>query len=454
MINLKGFFEYLRTIFLTLLFTLIAIIVLLLIIQHQIYEEQLNKNLQDETINYYLIGVLIEKNKYLEKQSPDNYKINLKLGILYQIKKDYKNSELEYKQAIAKAPYNEFKPEYRLALLYLTENHCDEAETVIDKIKEKPDEKLITYKADVYEKLGDKYYNSGDYEDAIEKYENSLFYWKVIKNKKHIDYNENSLASANIYLAEQYLNNLKVDDAITSLKNALLIVDAPIIKYKLALLLMNDNHEQAYNYFEDVFKTAPELINYDTYYKFLSAMIDEENANGNSAVAELYQFKLDKIKEYFKINILSIDDIVLKDLRTKIKSNNWTKKDTIYLEARFENVSKNDINSLFVEIIFKDNNQVIADYTKQIIDLNSPLKPSQISPLISIRVSEPQTNKNNSLKNITAEIYISKTGKSYKLLLKTIEIKQKIKKNPPNKFLKKFGQIFEQITSKLPSFLF
>lgn len=454
MSKLKTFFEYLRTIFLTLLFALIIIIGLLFVIQHQIYSEQTSKKVQNNTIDYYLIGVLIDKNIYLSQQSPEDYSLNLKLGILYQIKKDYKNSEAEYKQAIAKAPYNEYKPKYKLALLYLEENRLDEAEAFIKKLNEEPDKILIKYKADIYEKLGDKYYNLGDYENAIEKYEKALFYWKIIKRKKQIKYNENSLASSYIYLAEKYLNNLQVNDAIASLKNALLIIDAPIIKYKLALLLMKDNHEEAYKYFEEVFKIAPELINYDTYYKFMSAMIDEANANGNQALADLYEFRLKKIKEYYKTNILSIDDIILKETKAKIKTNDWAKKDNIYFETRFENVSKNEINSLFVQIIFKKGNQEIANYYKQIIYPKSPLKTGQISPLVSLRVSEPQTTSDNNIKTITAEIYVAKSEKSSKLLLKTLEIKQNIKKKETNKFLKAFGQLFLQITSKLPPFLF
>lgn len=450
----KEFFEYLRTFLLTILFVFLSVIGLLLMIQRQIYEEQTQIQAQEDTIDYYLIGVLIEKNKYLELQYPKDYTINLKLGILYEIKKDYKNSETEYKDAIAKVPYDEFKPYYKLALLYLALNRLDEAQAVMDNLADKPDKKLIEYKADIYEKLGDKYYNSADYENAIGRYEKALIYWKAIKKWKKVEYDKNSLASSYVYLTDAYLNNMKPNDAVDSLKMAMTMVDAPILRYKLALLLMKDDPALAYQYFEKVFDEAPEIINYDTYYNFLSTMVETASANGDIGEAELYRYKQKKIKEYFKINVISVDDLVLEDVKGEITLNRWLKKYTIYLEGRVKNTSKSNIDSLFLEIVFKDNNEIIGDYFKQIIDKKSSLKVGSYSPLINIRISEPQDIRDNRLKSITAEIYASKTEKSYKILLKTVEIKEETKKRQPNKFLRAIGLFYKKIASKMPSFLF
>lgn len=454
MISRKEFFEYLRTFFLTMLFVFISVIATLFVIQHQIYDDQAKQQLQDDTVDYYLIGVLIDKNKYLEQKYPDNYRINLKLGILYELKKDYKNSEIEYKIAIEKAPYNHYRPEYRLSLLYLALNRLDNAESVMNNLKDRPDEKLIKYKADIYEKLGDKYYNLGDYENAIERYEKSLSYWEIIKNKKQIKYNKNSIASSYVYLADAYLNNMKPAYAVDSLNNALSIVDAPILKYKLALLLMESKPDLSYQYFKEVFKRAPEIINYDTYSKFLSAMIQSATEQGDMADVDLYQYELKKAKEYFKINVLSIDDVALDDVKGKITVNNWMKKNNIHLETRLKNISKHNIDSLFVEIIFKDNNEIIGDYLKQIVDKKSQLKAGNYSPLISLRISEPRGLREDSPKVITAEIDVSKSEKSYKLHLGTVTIKEQIPKKHVNKFLRQYGLFFQKITNRLPSFLF
>jgi tetratricopeptide (TPR) repeat protein len=324
----------------------------------------------------------------------------------------------------------------------------------VDSIADEPDKTLIKYKADIYAKLADKYYNLGDYEGAIDRYDKSLFYWKINGNKKEIAYVQNSLASSYVYLADENVNEMQPQDAINSLKNVLTMFDVPILKYKLALLLMTKDPESANQYFEEVFKEAPELINYDTYYNFLSVMADYANSIGDTAQAQLYKYKQKKIKEFFETNVLSIDDIVLEDVKGRITSNNWFQKNNIYLEAKLNNVSKNTIDSLFIEIVFKDKEKVIGDYTEQIVDKKSRLLPGRYSPLISIKISVPKDLRDAHPKTITADIYASKTATSLKLHLTTVGIKEKIKPKQPNKFLLWFGRVFDKITSKLPSFLF
>jgi tetratricopeptide (TPR) repeat protein len=454
MIKQQEFFEYLKTISITLLVIFVSVIALLFVIQHRIYEKNVQTQVEENTIDYNLIDVMIKKNQALEIQSPSNYKINLKLGTLYEIKKDYKNAEAQYLKAIDKAPCIDHKPQYRLALLYLHINKLEKAEAVMDKISDEPDKILIKYKADIYEKLGDSYYNFGSYDDAIDRYEKSLFYWQILKDRKEIAYIQNSLASSYVYLADQDVSNMQPQDAINSLKNALSMFNVPILKYKLALLLMTNDPDVANQYFEEVYKKAPELINYDTYSNFLSAMADEANANGDTAQAQLYQYKQKKLKEFFETNILSVDDIVLEDVEAKIKPNNWLRKNNISLEAKLRNVSKNSIESLFIEIVFKDKNVIIGDYTEQVADKKSPLLSGNYSPLISIKVSQPIRIRDVYPKTVTAEIYASKTAGSLKLHLTTVGIKEQIKPRKPNKFLMWFGRMFDEITSKLPSFLF
>lgn len=454
MIKQEEIIEYLRTIGITLLVIFVSIVTLLFAIKHRIYEKNVQAQIEEDSIDYGLIDVMIQKNKAQELKSPANYKINVKLGTLYEIKKDYNNAEVEYEKAIDKAPCTDFKPKYKLALLYLHVNKAAKAEAVINTISDFDDKKLVQYKADIFEKLGDFYYNSGDYENAIDKYELSLFYWKIISAKKEIKYIQNSLASSYVYLADTYVSEMEPEYAIEALKTALSMFDVPILKYKLALLLINDNPEEANQYFEEVFKEAPDLINYDTYYNFLSEMSQEADANGDTALAQLYEFKQKKVKEFFETNVLSVDDIILEDVEGRLKANNLFRKYYIGLEAKLKNVSKNQIDSLFIQIVFKDKEEVIGDYTKQIVDKKIPLLPGNYSPLISLRMAESMNFRDVRPKTVTAEIYASKTENSLKLHLTTVGIQERLKPKKPNKFLIWYCRIFNKITSKLPSFLF
>lgn len=414
--NLVG---YLKTFLLTLLAVIVCVFILLSVIQHDVYKDENAKQVDNETVDAYLVGVLIEKNKYLEVKDPTNYTINLKLGMLYEAKKDYKNSELEYKRAITKAPYDEYKPQYRLALLYIKLNRLNEAEDIVSNLVEQPDKDLIAYKGTVYSKLGDAYYSQSDYEDAGQEYQKALFYFSKIKTAQ-TKVVKDSLASSYVYLADQKVKEMQIQDAIDSLQTALSVVDAPILKYKLAILFMKDNPNLAYQYFDEVFQKEPSIIDYKTYYEFLSTLAAESDAQGNTAKGDLYRYKIKKLKGYYQSNLLSLDDLAVEAESNSLKLNSWTGKYDISLEFKLKNTSEYNIKSLFLDVIFKDGDKVVNEYFQQIANKDSVLKAFAYSPIISLRTEEKQNTKDTHPKRITAEIYVSKTEASYKILLKRI----------------------------------
>ncbi len=416
-------FEYLKTFILTIITMSIVLLIVFAFAQHSAYNNIINSQVQDDEIEYYLIGMLIDKNKYLEEKYPKNYKINLKLGILYEVAQNYSNSEQQYKMAMAKAPFDEFQPTYRLANLYIRLGKVNEAEELMAKIQERPNKALIKYKGEIYNKLGDYFYNNGDYKVAVEKYKEALFYYKILKSEEVKNIN-NSMASAYVYLADEEVYNMKIQEAIETLKAAMSIVDAPILKYKLALLLTQKDPDLAYKYFEEVFKKEPSIINYDFYEQFLLHRADEAFVQGKKAESDLMQYRAKKFKEYYKNNILSVDDVSIEYCEGNIIYNKWNKKYTVNLQMQLKNTSSRNLNSLFVQIIFKDEARQITDYFEQIVDKNSVLKAGSFSPIINIQTSKREFNREDKRKTITAEVYVSKLSNSYKLYLTTIPIKE------------------------------
>lgn len=422
--NKEAILEYLRTFLITILVVFISVVIFLAFIQHDVYSDLTKKQVQDNTIDYYLIGVLIEKNKYLKTQYPKNFNIDLKLGILYEIKKDYKNAEGEYLEAISKEYYDEYIAQYRLALLYLKENRLLESEDVIDKIADSPNKKLILYKAKIFAKLGDKYYNSSNYEGAIDKYQHSLSYYKLLKSNQ-IETIKNNLASSYVYLADQQVKEMQIDDARESLQMAMTIVKAPVLKYKMALLLMKDNPNLAYNYFDEVFDKVPEIINYQEYSGFLTEMAVMAEQRGDIGQADLYRYKIKRLQEYYHSNILSVDDLSVEYLNGNINYNSWFKNYYLTLEFKLKNISKYYISSLYIDIIFKDETDTIIDeYTSQIIDPKAVLRINASSPIIHIKTIRHDADKSNVPKQITVLIYASKTQNGCKVLLTQAKIKE------------------------------
>lgn len=427
MIKKENFFEYMRTFFFTLLAVFFLAVALLGVIQYQVYDEQTHKVAEENSVDYYLVNIMIEKNKYLGEKDPDNYKINLKLGILYEIQSNFKFAEDEYKFAISKAPYDEFLPTYKLALLYLQLNRLEEAEKLMEEIDERPDKKLITYKAKVYALLGDKYYDKADYEQASVEYQKAIFYYKAINSKKNIKTLENSLASSYVYFAEQKIEQGQIQEAVEFLQMANTIVDAPIIKYKLALLFKIENPILASKYFDEVYKEEPSLINYPEYYKFLSNLAKIAEMEGDYARAELYKNKIKKIETFYQGNILYVEDLKIELIKGKIKLNRWFKKYDINLELKFKNVSGYAIKSLFLFVEFRDRGSIIDSYQSEIANDKYYLKNDETSALINIKTKKPQTEDDFPPKEIIASIYVSKQLDGYKLHLQDVIIKERDK---------------------------
>lgn len=447
--------EYFKTFFITMLASAAFVIGIFLFLQHQLYEAPPEKPIKAESIDYSLINVLLAKNKTLAMEYPENYSFNLKLGILYEIKKDYKNAEFQYKLAVEKTPYYECKPQYKLACLYILLNRLDEAQALMDNLGERPDPKVIRYKADIFNRLGDKYYGQGDYENAAYKYEKSLFYYKIIKSTSEIKLLKGNLASAYLYLAEEEVHNLQIDDAIVDLKLANALINAPIIKYKLALLLVKNEPGLAYKYFDQVFNKAPELMHYEAYYSFLAYLAKEAQDQGNTTQAELFRYKAKRVKDYFKVNIITVDDIAIKDPNGMITTNFMKTKYKVKLDFVLENKTKNIMNSLFLQIDFKDmKGNLIDTYVQQIFDIKSFLEAGKDSPLINIQTSFVKTKEDRFPKKIVADLYVAKNNKSAKLRLSTISIKEEVKKHKPNKFVQNLCAFLSGLMAKFPPYLF
>lgn len=427
--NKKIFFEYLRTFFLTVMAAFLAVVVMVIFMLHQISSENyIKEKAEDDTLDLKMIEILIEKNKYLLEQYPENYKINLKLGFLYETKKDYPNAEIEYKAAIYKVPYYEYKPYYDLALLYIKLGRLEEAQSLMDDLVEKPNKKLIKYKAEVYSKLGDAYYDKANYEEAALKYQKAIVYYEALKFEKEIKQLQGSLASAYVYLADEKMTEAKVDEAILYLNKARLVIKAPILTYKLGVLLSQTEPELACQCFDEVFKKEPTLINYEEYYNLLTKLAQNAQYEDNPAKIALYEYKIKKIKKYYSENLLSVSDVEISDETGKIDINRLFRNYRVSLSLALKNTSKYDINSLFLEVVFKDKDEVIERYSKQIVEELTPLKSDEKFPLLYI-----QTGKINVTddfpKKIKVEIYVSKKEDSRKLLLDELIVNYVPEKN-------------------------
>lgn len=393
-------------------------------INSAISEDSLRQAADNEVLDFYTINILIEKNKYLESKSPDNYIYNSKLGLLYELKKDYTNAEVNYKLAIEKVPYHIYKPYYDLSMFYIKLNRLITAENCIEKLGEKPVKTLVKYKAEIYTKLGDKYYDLGDYVDASLKYQEAYNYYKVLKDKKKLKELKANLASAYVYLAFEEVIDMNIDNAIEYLNQAKELINDPLIRYRLALLYTKTNPELAEQYFEEVFKEEPQLINYDSITEFYKEREASALEYDDSIKAKLYEFKINKMKKYYVDNLLSTSDLAIEKAKGHIIIKPFRKKFKVELVYDIKNISKYNINSLFLFFVFKNKGKEISRMAEEIISSDKPLKPNDSLPLTQINSKLLDYPDKLMPKEITVEIYAAKSADSYRIMIKELKIKR------------------------------
>ena len=403
--------DYIKTFFTTLFIVLMFGIFNICYMIYGIFNNDTNPKKQniDSTFEAYLVDILIDKNKEIAARNPKNYAVNMRLGILYSYKRDYLNAEKEFKNSIEKAVAYDYTPSYQLAKLYVKTDRLKEAQEEMDKIGDKPIKRLLRFKGDIYNLLGDSYYNQGYYALSVIKYEKAMKYYDAIQEKLLNSAKENYV-KAYTALGDKYVEVGKIDEAIMSLNNAYELKPKDVnLNYKLGLLHVNKNPELAQNYLAYVQKKNPQALNYDLYFDLLNKLADIETQKGNVTNGELYRKKALQYQKFVKNNLLYEKDLFIDVFKTEIKIDLAAKEYIATLQFNLQNNSGLDIENLTVQAIFKDNGNVIQNFNQKIFDEVKTFKAGQVTTPIVVSASEPY--KNNQSGSITVDIYAYKYPK-------------------------------------------
>ena len=365
----------------------------------------------DSTFESYLVDVLIDTNNEYSKMYPKNYAVNMRLGILYSYKKDYDSAERQFKNSIEKAEGYDYTPNYQLAKLYVKTGKLQNAQEVMDSIGEKPKKRIIRFKAEIYNLLGDAYYQDGYFALAVMKYERAYFYYDVIRSKKLKDVKE-KIIKASVSLADNYVNTGKIDEAIMALEKAYeLNPEKIIVNYKLGLLYIDNNPYKAYELLSYVHKNDPQKMNYDAYLNLINKLANIELNKGNATESELYRKRAMQYQKFVKNNLLYDKDLFVDVIKIDVNTDLAAQEYLLNFQFRLQNNSDLDIDNLYVRAVFKDGNNIIKAYTQQIFDKTRIFEAGTITPPIVLSASEPFNGGKNF--DLSIDVYAYKYPKYY-----------------------------------------
>lgn len=413
----------------------------------------------EKVLNEYIKSTVISQNELLEAERPNDYRIDIHLGYLYKVVKDYDKAEYFYKKAVEKQPLGIYKASYELASFYTERYRLEDAKQILNSFPQKSNPNLIKYQSYLHRKLGDAYYKQSLYYYAMENYENALYYWKKLSKPEKAytrEVNEKIYDSA-INIADICINHDRVKEAITFLKHAEQIKSNDFkLKYKLALALANSNPEESYKYFKQIYKYDPSKVDYTAYYNVLENLSAKYYVEGDYPKSKLFKFRAEKLLEDVSENLIYPNNIDFKITNATLYKLNGKYK--ILIKFNLQNISNIPIKRLSMDVVYKLDNKVIEEYTRTLVEdealgIGDSIADGTIVPKL-FRKYKPAD-----IQNISAEIYLYKMKNrricvfNDKLFVpKKVEIKQPMYSIDCDSYIRFFAEQILNIKDSLKFF--
>lgn len=363
----------------------------------------------DKALQEYIKNIVITQNQDLEYEHPNDYRIDIHLGYLHKVVKEYDKAEQYYIKAVQKAPEGIYRPLYELASFYIERGRYDEARSIVETFPQVQYTPVIKYQSYLFRKLGDAFYQYGQYGYSLNEYEKSLYYWKKLKNpeKAYLKELNDSIYNAANKLADLCINNNKVEEGITYLNLAEKAKPKDYnIRYKIALATAQSDPERSYKYFEKLFKENPTGIDYVAYRNLMRDLIVKYEDEGNGINAKLFRFRSEHIEDYVETYLIYPRDV---DFRiTNVSLYKHGKKAKIFIKYNLQNISENTIKYLTMDVVYKLKGKEIEKYTENIIDNGNYLFPGATIKDRTIIPKLYRNYKQAEIPYLTAEVYIYK----------------------------------------------
>lgn len=414
----KESISYIKTFFITVL--LITIVISAIVVMTKKHAENPPSQFEIESVKTTKIITAIDEYQFKEKFNKNNYRINLRLGLIYESLGKFDEAESEYQKAINKAPSKQLEPTLFLIELYIKENKLDNAQKLIDQIKESPKKSIIKAKSSKYKKLADAYLKNGQYQQAITQYKNSLYYLRKIRaSNKSI---EENLAKSYIGISNDYLKKSEYQKAVDVLKEGLDDVDSGIIKNHLALLYSETEPQTSLKWFESALYNTPSFINYDEYKNVLNALVKDAENEKNAEKTKAYNDKLSRLNKFIENSIINEGDFDIIDVKASFKKYPIINDCCLNLSFRVKNNSKNTVHVLLSEIKIYNDTRLIKTIKQRIISPSSPIGEGKLTKPVNIKVNYLCSPNNE---NLNIKIYIKKIPKIKSTLLAEIILQDK-----------------------------
>ena len=327
------------------------------------------------------IAVAIEDYNKIVRLYPNDYDTHIKLGRAYQQVNEPEKAKLEYYRAIKLGSLIRYDGYFGMADLYASQNQYDLAEDVLMAIKDVPLKEVGNNIGDFYLSWGNKLSEKDSFE-ATRKYKIALNYYKKA-DSKNIKNAGQALESAYSKMADKFIIDDNISEAIKFLKLSLQAYNNAKAHYRLAQIYENTNIDNSLSEFEKAYKINSKIAPSHEYIAMLVKKGNQLKNQGNEAAANFYFEKAKKLNTSIYIPFVADKNILVNLTSTRFVQDN-NKMSIPGISFRVMNASKENINFMKVKVVFSSDNRNFSEVEKLICTPETPLQSDSSTPDISI----------------------------------------------------------------------
>lgn len=411
------FLECLRTVLCSVLVAIIITTCLAIHAKNEMIKDIFAEAQEQATMDRKVALEIINQTNLLKDLKNKTYSVCMHAGDIYEIAGDYPDAQRAYELAIGKAKPNVYTPYYKLIYVLIEQQKFDDANAVLDNIKDITSKKLIKFKTRSYLTIGDKYYSIGKFLSAAKSYERADFYYSKFAKKDNTieEAIKKRIISSYVHVADIMVKTGLNSDAVRFLKKAESYTPEDFqIRYKMAIILSDLDPEKSVEYLETLLEEIPQEIDYSVYNTALMKAANIADLDGRPTQAKFYRYKIHSIDMFVNRKVIYKNDIetILRSFKIKKVFFNYPLKATYH----FLNLSGSDIINLYGDFVLCNNDKPLETVTTVIANKDKPMFSNSNEPNEASITFKKKIFTKKELENYSIKIYLYK-DKKYKTLV-------------------------------------
>jgi len=303
-------------------------------------------------------------------ETPDDFILNIRLGIMYESLNKLDKANDYFKNALKLSGRSNFAL-YSYAIFCAKHDLFVFASSLAEELSGN-NKRTNLFKAKIYEQIADGLSKQNNYLASTKSYQIVYKYAKSIGDLKYLKEIKEKYSNEYIKLADYNMQIDEYDEAISNLKNSLKIKNSALANYKLGLILAHDDPYNAEKYMNKAFFDEPFVVNPYIYNSLLNKQLSTAKQENNGSLINYYTSRLNRFKKKVNEVYLYKDQLIIDNSALVVKKSFFNQiKKILFFEIK--NNTKEELKNLFVKAeLYVNNNKYIIE--KKVITPTKPLE--------------------------------------------------------------------------------